>query len=47
MTQKSLRLAGIVVAVVVEEHNFATRNRFGKNPHGCWPKQMTGGVLMI
>src|ERR1022692_359578 len=22
--------------------NLANRNRFGKNPHGCWPKQMTG-----
>src|ERR1017187_2250287 len=25
---------------------FANRNRFGKNPHGCWPKQMTGAVVM-
>ena len=25
----------------------ATRNRLGKNPHGCWPKQMTGAGLMM
>ena len=24
---------------------FANRKRFGKNPHGCWPKQMIGAVM--
>ena len=24
----------------------ATRKRRGKNPHGCWPKQMTGLAVM-
>ena len=26
--------------------DFGDEKALGKNPHGCWPKQMTGAVLM-
>jgi hypothetical protein len=26
---------------------FAKRNRFGKKPHGCCPKQMIGFITMV